>query len=46
MLHTAAWSGLRAAELAGLVIGDVELPEPSMNPTPRPNPVCCASSAR
>jgi hypothetical protein len=31
MLHTAAWSGLRAAELAGLVIGDVELPEPSMN---------------
>ena len=33
MVHTAAWSGLRAAELAGLVVGDVELPEPSINPS-------------
>jgi integrase len=32
MVHTAAWSGLRAAELAGLQIGDVELPERSINP--------------
>ena len=27
MVHLAAWSGLRAAELAGLQVGDVELPE-------------------
>lgn len=32
MIHLAAWSGLRAAELAGLQVGDVELPEPSINP--------------
>ncbi len=32
MVHLAAWSGLRAAELAGLQIGDVELPELSINP--------------
>ena len=31
-VHLAAWSGLRAGELAGLQIGDVELPEPSINP--------------
>jgi len=29
LVHLAAWSGLRAAELAGLQVGDVELPEPS-----------------
>lgn len=32
MVHLAAWSGLRAAELAGLQVGDVELPKPSLNP--------------
>lgn len=32
MVHVAAWSGLRAAELAGLQVGDVELPAPSLNP--------------
>ena len=32
MVHLAAWSGLRAAELAGLYVGDVDLPEPSINP--------------
>ena len=28
LVHVAAWAGLRAAELAGLQVGDVELPEP------------------
>ncbi|WP_373159572.1 hypothetical protein [Mycobacterium marinum] len=32
MVHLAAWSGLRAAELAGLCVGGVELPERSINP--------------
>jgi integrase len=32
MVHLAAWSGLRAAELAGLTVGDVILPKPSLNP--------------
>lgn len=32
MVHTAAWSGLRAAELADLQVGDVELPERPINP--------------
>jgi integrase len=32
MVHLAAWSGLRAAELAGLQIGDVGLPDPPINP--------------
>lgn len=27
MVHLAAWTGLRAAELAGLQIGDIELPD-------------------
>ena len=31
-VHVAAWAGLRAAELAGLQVGDVELPPPSLNP--------------
>lgn len=31
MVHVAAWSGLRAAELAGLRVGDVDLPTPSLN---------------
>jgi integrase len=32
LVHTAAWAGLRAGELAGLTVGDVELPTPSLNP--------------
>lgn len=32
LVHLAAWSGLRAAELAGLQVGDVSLPGPSLNP--------------
>jgi integrase len=32
MVHLAAWSGLRAAELAGLQVGDLTLPKPSINP--------------
>ncbi|PBC51162.1 site-specific integrase [Rhodococcus sp. ACS1] len=32
MVHLAAWSGLRAAELAGLQVGDVELPAAPINP--------------
>ncbi|WP_338101414.1 tyrosine-type recombinase/integrase [Mycolicibacter arupensis] len=32
LVHTAAWAGLRAGELAGLTVGDVELPAPSLNP--------------
>ena len=32
MVHLAAWSGLRAAELAGLQVGDVELPDWLINP--------------
>lgn len=32
MVHLAAWSGLRAAELAGLQVGNVELPAKAINP--------------
>lgn len=32
LVHLAAWSGLRAAELAGLQVGDVELPDAPINP--------------
>ncbi|MCV7051859.1 tyrosine-type recombinase/integrase [Mycobacterium heidelbergense] len=38
LVHLAAWSGLRAAELAGLQVGDVELPEPVINPNARTKP--------
>jgi integrase len=38
MIHVAAWSGLRAAELAGLQLGDVELPAASLNPNAAPKP--------
>lgn len=31
-VHLAAWAGLRAAELCGLQVGDVELPAPTINP--------------
>lgn len=37
-VHLAAWSGLRAAELAGLQVGDLVLPPASLNPTARPKP--------
>jgi integrase len=38
MVHLAAWSGLRAAELAGLQVGDVELPAKAINPNAAPKP--------
>lgn len=38
LVHVAAWSGLRAAELAGLQVGDVELPAVAINPNARPKP--------
>ncbi|MCX2756600.1 tyrosine-type recombinase/integrase [Gordonia sp. 4N] len=38
LVHAAAWSGLRAAELGGLQVGDVELPTRQVNPNARPKP--------
>lgn len=38
LVHVAAWAGLRAAELAGLQVGDVELPARSLNPNARAKP--------
>jgi integrase len=32
LVHVAAWAGLRAAELGGLTIANVELPDPPVNP--------------
>ena len=32
LVHVAAWAGLRAAELGGLTIANVELPDPPLNP--------------
>jgi integrase len=32
LIHVAAWAGLRAAELGGLTIGNVDLPDPPLNP--------------
>lgn len=37
-VHVAAWAGLRAAELAGLQVGDVDLPARLLNPNARPKP--------
>lgn len=37
-VHLAAWSGLRAGELCGLVIADVDLPAKSINPNSPPKP--------
>jgi integrase len=37
-VHLAAWSGLRAAELGGLQVGDVELPARAISPNARPKP--------
>lgn len=38
LVHVAAWSGLRAAEIGGLQVGDVELPTRQVNPNARPKP--------
>lgn len=38
LVHVAAWAGLRAAELAGLQVGDVDLPARSINPNARAKP--------
>ena len=38
LVHVAAWSGLRAAEIGGLQVGDVELPARQVNPNARPKP--------
>ncbi|MDH3022670.1 tyrosine-type recombinase/integrase [Gordonia alkanivorans] len=38
LVHVAAWSGLRAAELGGLQVGDLELPARQVNPNARPKP--------
>ncbi|WP_234974139.1 tyrosine-type recombinase/integrase [Williamsia sterculiae] len=38
LVHTAAWTGLRAAELGGLQVGDVQLPIGQINPNARPAP--------
>lgn len=32
LVHIAAWAGLRAAELGGLAVANVELPHPPLNP--------------
>lgn len=37
-VHVASWAGLRAAEVAGLQVGDVELPVRAINPNARPKP--------
>ncbi|MGE0218421.1 tyrosine-type recombinase/integrase [Mycolicibacterium sp.] len=36
--HLAAWGGLRAAELAGLRVGDVHVPKSSLNPNASAKP--------
>lgn len=38
LVYVAAWSGLRAAEIGGLQVGDVELPSRQVNPNARPKP--------
>jgi integrase len=38
MVHLAAWSGLRAAELAGLRVGDVVVPRAALNPNAATKP--------
>ena len=43
LVHVAAWAGLRAGEIDGLTVGNVELPEPSINPKPRLNRATCES---
>jgi integrase len=38
MVHVAAWAGLRAAELAGLQVGDVAMPAKLLNPNAASRP--------
>ncbi|OBI79839.1 tyrosine-type recombinase/integrase [Mycobacterium asiaticum] len=38
LVHVAAWSGLRAAELGGLTIANIELPDPPLNPNAQAKP--------
>lgn len=38
LVHLAAWAGLRAAELGGLTIANVELPDPPLNPNATAKP--------
>ncbi|MGV7698398.1 tyrosine-type recombinase/integrase [Mycobacterium kansasii] len=38
LIHVVAWAGLRAAELGGLTVANVELPEPSLNPNAQAKP--------
>lgn len=38
LIHIAAWAGLRAAELGGLTIANVELPDPPLNPNATAKP--------
>jgi integrase len=38
LVHVAAWAGLRAGELDGLMVGNVELPDPSLNPNAQAKP--------
>lgn len=37
-VHVAAWAGLRSGEICGLQVGDVSLPERSLNPNVAPKP--------
>ncbi len=41
LTHVAAWTGLRAAELGGLQVGDAEPPARQVNPNARPKPASC-----
>jgi integrase len=47
-VHVAAWTGLRAAELAGLQVGDMDLPEwsPKSNTADRPGVLRVTRTAR
>ncbi len=38
LVHVAAWSGLRAAEIGGLQVGDAVLPPRQLNSNARPKP--------
>ena len=44
LVHLAAWSGLRASELAGLRVGDVTVPRAGLNPNAPVKPGHSASS--
>jgi integrase len=38
LVHIAAWAGLRSAELAGLTVGNVDLPDAPLNPNASAKP--------